>query len=437
MAGSTARPGSWRSPPTRAPRNASSVAPSSATPASGSRASWPRSASIDSYAAANAFPYSFIPSHGSSAKKVLRDPEQMAWRNRLYDALAGPNLQAIIAFGEYAQYAVDHWPTAPAVPIHRLPHPSSHSEPKLLDAWRAAVTALRGQVTPDPGAPDEPPELRRDLRRIRLRADPAPRPPVRRAGLHRERRVGPRDRRPRQRQPARRAHHRVAGPQARRRRQPPTLMPTRYVLTGRIVTVDPAWTVHASGALYIADDRIVRVQDAAAAPPPDFDGAPRIATKGTIYPGLIELHNHLSYNALPLWPPLKVYENRGQWAGIEPYRKSVSGPMTVLGKTLGLPQAVVRYVECKCLVAGVTTSQGVALVQQQRDPEVLPRQHPQRRGHARGRPRRCADEDRRRRGDQGQGLPDPPQEDAQADPPPGRRARADRARPLHRPPPGR
>ena len=35
--------------------------------------------------------------------------------------------------------------------------------------------------------------------------------------------------------------------------------------------------------------------------------------------------------------------------------------MTVLGKTLGLPQAVVRYVECKCLVAGVTTSQGIAL----------------------------------------------------------------------------
>ena len=57
-------------------------------------------------------------------------------------------------------------------------------------------------------------------------------------------------------------------------------MPTRYVLTGRIVTVDPAWTVHASGALYIADDRIVRVQDEAAAPPPDFGGAPRIATRG-------------------------------------------------------------------------------------------------------------------------------------------------------------
>ena len=105
-----------------------------------------------SYVLANAFPYSFRPSHGSSAKTVLRDADQQLWRNKLYDALAGPNLQAIIAFGIYAAYAVDRWPTVPSVPIHKLPHPSSHSEPKLLDAWRAAVIALRGQVTPDPGA---------------------------------------------------------------------------------------------------------------------------------------------------------------------------------------------------------------------------------------------------------------------------------------------
>ena len=34
---------------------------------------------------------------------------------------------------------------------HRVPHPSSHSAPKLLAAWRAAVTGLRGVVTPDAG----------------------------------------------------------------------------------------------------------------------------------------------------------------------------------------------------------------------------------------------------------------------------------------------
>jgi hypothetical protein len=138
-------------------------------------------------------------------------------------------------------------------------------------------------------------------------------------------------------------------------------MPNRYALTGRVVTVDGDWTVFDRGAVYVSDDKLVRVQDASADPPDGFAAAPRIATRGTIYPGLIELHNHLSYNVLPMWPPTKVYQNRGQWAGIEAYRKAVSGPMTVLGKTLGLPQAVVRYVEAKCLVAGVTTSQGVAL----------------------------------------------------------------------------
>ena len=138
-------------------------------------------------------------------------------------------------------------------------------------------------------------------------------------------------------------------------------MTNRYVLTGRVVTVDDDWTVLQRGAVYVADDRLVRVQDASVAAPDGFADAPRIATRGTMYPGLIELHNHLSYNVLPMWPPPKVYQNRGQWAGIEAYRKFVSGPMTVLGKTLGLPQAVVRYVEAKCLVAGVTTSQGIAL----------------------------------------------------------------------------
>ncbi len=107
-----------------------------------------------SYVLANAFPYSFMPSHGSAAKPILRDTDQLTWRNRLYDALAGPNLEAIVAFGQYAAYAVDKWTTKPAgVPVHKVPHPTSRSEVALLDAWRAAITQLRTEVTPDPGAP--------------------------------------------------------------------------------------------------------------------------------------------------------------------------------------------------------------------------------------------------------------------------------------------
>src|SRR4051812_45426282 len=57
-----------------------------------------------SYVLANAFPYSFIPSHRNAAKTILRDNDQLTWRNRLYDTVAGPNLKAIVAFGEYAAF---------------------------------------------------------------------------------------------------------------------------------------------------------------------------------------------------------------------------------------------------------------------------------------------------------------------------------------------
>ncbi len=35
--------------------------------------------------------------------------------------------------------------------------------------------------------------------------------------------------------------------------------------------------------------------------------------------------------------------------------------MNLLGKTKGYVEAIVRYVECKCLAGGVTTSQGIML----------------------------------------------------------------------------
>jgi 5-methylthioadenosine/S-adenosylhomocysteine deaminase len=86
-----------------------------------------------------------------------------------------------------------------------------------------------------------------------------------------------------------------------------------------------------------------------------------VDTGGSIYPGLIELHNHLSYNALRLWDVPQKYGDRSQWTGTPPYQQLVTQPMKVLGTAPGLTPAVVRYVECKCLLAGVTTSQGIAL----------------------------------------------------------------------------
>ncbi len=142
----------------------------------------------------------------------------------------------------------------------------------------------------------------------------------------------------------------------------------KLALAGRVVTMDDAWTVKPNAILFIDKGTIVAVQDRAQPPPAGFDGVAVVETRGTLFPGLIELHNHLSYNALPLWSPVpKRFDHRGQWPDHPDYRKLISGPMTVVGKyrdAQGKPALLaplVRYVECKCLLGGVTTSQGIML----------------------------------------------------------------------------
>lgn len=135
----------------------------------------------------------------------------------------------------------------------------------------------------------------------------------------------------------------------------------QYALRGRIVTMNSKRRVFHDGIVYIEKGRIVDVKDRKDEAPDRFKNVQVVNTRGTIYPGLIELHNHLSYNILRLWQVPKKYTNRNQWGGTPEYRKIISGPMNILGKTPGYIEAIVRYVECKCLMGGVTTSQGIAL----------------------------------------------------------------------------
>jgi len=135
----------------------------------------------------------------------------------------------------------------------------------------------------------------------------------------------------------------------------------QIVLAGDIVAMDDALTVVRDGRMYIDKGSIVAIRRATDPVPAGFEAVAVVSTGGTLFPGLIELHNHLAYNALRLWKVPKKYTNRDQWGGIPEYRKLVSGPMTVVGKSPGLLPALIRYVEAKCLVSGVTTSQGIAL----------------------------------------------------------------------------
>lgn len=126
--------------------------------------------------------------------------------------------------------------------------------------------------------------------------------------------------------------------------------------------------VKADAIVYVDRGAIVAVQERTRPAPTGFEGAAPVETGGTLFPGLIELHNHLSYNALPLWSPVpKRFDHRGQWPDHPDYRKLIRGPMRVVGEYRdaggkpALLAPLVRYLECKCLLGGVTTSQGIKL----------------------------------------------------------------------------
>jgi len=136
-----------------------------------------------------------------------------------------------------------------------------------------------------------------------------------------------------------------------------------FALGGSVVTIDPAGTVLANGVVYCHGGSIVAVQARSAAPPGGFEHVPIVASGGTIFPGLIELHNHLPYDVIGLWQVPKTYGNRDQWSGASTpdYHRLITGPMAVLGSAPDVVAAVVRFVELRCLLGGTTTSQGVTL----------------------------------------------------------------------------
>lgn len=65
--------------------------------------------------------------------------------------------------------------------------------------------------------------------------------------------------------------------------------------------MNAARQVISDGIVWIADGAISHVTKESDATLDTHTGSPLIATAGTIDPGMIELHNHLACNALPLF----------------------------------------------------------------------------------------------------------------------------------------
>jgi cytosine/adenosine deaminase-related metal-dependent hydrolase len=137
--------------------------------------------------------------------------------------------------------------------------------------------------------------------------------------------------------------------------------PRAWVLAGHIVPMkisDPQRTF--AGRLYIDGDTIVAVKPGSANAPAGFENAP-VADCGDafVYPGLIDLHSHIAYNALPLWahPGQDTpYLHHDIWPNRSSYKPKVSWPAWVYAA--GAPESLMTYIQVRALAGGTTTIQG-------------------------------------------------------------------------------
>lgn len=133
-----------------------------------------------------------------------------------------------------------------------------------------------------------------------------------------------------------------------------------WAVRGTVVTMDDAATVLRDGVVYVGDDgRIAAVRPAADAAPAGFTGVTPVKAGGVIYPGLVDLHNHLPYNTIGPWADpkrAKPWTDHDQWTRSASYGPEVSKPGSFLG-WVSAP-SLVAYVEMKAIVGGTTTVQG-------------------------------------------------------------------------------
>jgi cytosine/adenosine deaminase-related metal-dependent hydrolase len=145
------------------------------------------------------------------------------------------------------------------------------------------------------------------------------------------------------------------------------LLPAPLVVRGHLVTFDDARPEIPDGALYVDRDGLIVAALGAGDPvPPGFDaaGANVVDTGGAVvYPGLIDLHNHIAYNCLGLWiaPGRSApWTQRYEWPKDPDYLPSITLPVNALCTANG--KAVLKYVETKAVVGGVTAIQGSSKV---------------------------------------------------------------------------
>jgi 5-methylthioadenosine/S-adenosylhomocysteine deaminase len=134
------------------------------------------------------------------------------------------------------------------------------------------------------------------------------------------------------------------------------------VLAGRIVPLtehDPSAVFR--GRVWLGDEGTIdAVTKANAKGPVGFADAPTVDVgDALVLPGLIDLHNHLGYNTLPLWSePSQAtpFRHHNSWPTAPTYTPTITWPAWVVAHSE--PEALLAYVQTRALVGGTTAIQG-------------------------------------------------------------------------------
>ncbi len=91
-----------------------------------------------------------------------------------------------------------------------------------------------------------------------------------------------------------------------------------------------------------------------------FAGAPEVDVGDSyVLPGFIDMHNHLAYNALPLWSEPSRAEpwlHNKHWTQADTYTESITEPAWTYAKAC--PEALLGYVQVREMAGGATAAQG-------------------------------------------------------------------------------
>ena len=142
------------------------------------------------------------------------------------------------------------------------------------------------------------------------------------------------------------------------------------LLKGRVVTMNNEADVINEGRVLVRNGKIEAVWGGDNIPQNvDLTDVQIVETNGTIYPGLIDSHNHMHYNHIPLWDfevhtSVKSeeggYSNRNQWKNNPNYKRDISWMKTFVqtASMWNMADQQMKYAEVMAVAGGVTAVQG-------------------------------------------------------------------------------